>query len=108
VPPLEPCARALDSRRAVHHSAVVASSARIQRVLDLATELSREEREEVAAELLAALEPHDDVSDQAWNEAWRNELEQRLADPSPGLAWEDARAQLDARLAAVRAERGGR
>ena len=61
-----------------------------------------------AAELLASLEPDDQLAGEAWNVAWRDELQRRIADPSPGVAWEDARAQLDARLAAVRAERSGR
>jgi hypothetical protein len=92
----------------MHHIAGVTSSARIVRILELATELSREEKEEVAAELLASLEPDDELAAEAWNVAWRDELQRRMADPSPGVAWEEARAQLDARLAAVRAERSGR
>lgn len=98
----------LDMPRRMHHIAGVTSSARIVRILELATELSREEKEEVAAELLASLEPDDELVGEAWNVAWRAELQRRIGDPSPGVAWEDARAQLDARLTAVRAERSGR
>jgi len=86
----------------------VASSARVHRILELTNELSRDERHEVAAELLAELEPHEELTREAWNRAWSDEIERRAADPDRGVPWEDARARLDARLVVIRAERHGR
>jgi hypothetical protein len=81
------------------------SSPRARRVLELAAELSREEQEHVAAELLAALEPAEELSAEAWELAWREELERRAADDSPAIPWDEVRERIDARLAEVRAER---
>jgi hypothetical protein len=82
----------------------MASSARVHRVLELAADLSREERQEVAAELLAALEPGTDLDEEAWNVIWREELERRASDTAPCIPWEDARGRIDARLAEIRSE----
>jgi hypothetical protein len=86
----------------------MSSSARVHEILELTQKLSRDEREEVAAELLADLEPDDEVTGEAWNEAWSEELDRRGADLSSSVPWDEARAELDARLAAIRAERKGR
>jgi hypothetical protein len=47
------------------------SSARVQNILALAAELSREECEQVTEELLSALEPGDELDAAAWEKAWR-------------------------------------
>ncbi len=80
----------------------------MHRILELTSELTRDERQEVAAELLAELEPDDQVTGETWNREWRDEIQRRAADGTPGIAWEDARPQLDAQLAAIRTERQGR
>jgi hypothetical protein len=81
------------------------SSARVNQILELTSRLSRDELQEVTAELLAGLEPDDEVTGEAWNAAWADEIQRRASDGSSAVAWEDAREQLDARLAEIRAER---
>jgi hypothetical protein len=84
------------------------ASARVQQILSLAAELSREEREQVTAELLSALEPGDPVEGAEWDEAWDAELARRAADESPGVPLARVREVVSEALAAGRRERGSR
>jgi hypothetical protein len=86
----------------------MAASARVQQILSLAAELSRGEREEVAAELLGALEPGEAVDAASWDEAWAAELSRRTADDSPGVPLARVRALVNEALATSRHERAGR
>jgi len=86
----------------------MAATGRVQQVLSLAAELSREEREQVTAELLSALEPGDAVEAAEWEEAWKAELAHRAADDSPGVPVARVRERVNEALAAGRRERDGR
>lgn len=86
----------------------MAASARIQHILSLAAELSREEREEVAAELLSALEPGEAADGVPWENAWRDEIARRAADRSAGVPLADVRKKVDEALSSARAGRGRR
>jgi hypothetical protein len=92
----------------VTQSVLMPSSPRARRVLELAAELSREEQQHVAAELLAALEPAEELGAEAWELAWREELDRRADDDSAVIPWDEVRERIDARLAQVRAKRQGR
>jgi hypothetical protein len=83
------------------------SSARVRRVLELASELNTKERAEVAAELIAALDEaaHGELTPDEWKRAWRDEIARRLADKRPGIPWEKARARVQRTLANVRSQR---
>jgi hypothetical protein len=83
----------------------MATSPRVQNILSLAAELSREECEEVAEELLAALEPGEAPSARGWDDAWREELARRAADRSPGVPAADVRRHVDEALSSVRSGR---
>ncbi len=83
----------------------MASSARIQPILALAAELSREEREEITAELLSALEPGEAVDGAEWEDAWRDEIARRAADRSPGVALAEVRERVDEALSSARSRR---
>ncbi len=87
---------------------VMAASTRVQQILSLAAELSREEREQVTAELLSALEPGDPVEAAEWDQAWSAELARRAADESPGVPLEGVRERVSDALAAGRRERARR
>lgn len=86
----------------------MAASTRVQHILSLAADLSREECEEVTAELLSALEPGETVMADAWDAAWRNEIERRSADRSPGVPLARVRERVNEVLSAARRERGHR
>jgi hypothetical protein len=86
----------------------MAASPRVQQILLLAAELSREEREAVTAELLSALEPGDPVEAAEWDEAWGAELARRAADESADVPLARVRERVSEALAAGRRERGGR
>jgi putative addiction module component (TIGR02574 family) len=83
----------------------VASSERVQRALAVAAELSREEREELIAELFLSLE-RDREEDPGYDEAWSAEIHRRVDavvnGTSKGLPWSDVKRDLQARLAARR------
>ena len=83
----------------------MASSSRVQHILSLVADLSREECEEVAAELLSALEPGEGVDADTWNEAWREEIARRMADRSPGVPLARVRELVNDALSAARLER---
>ncbi len=71
-------------------------------VLREALALSRTERAQVAADLIASLDqPLDETStvDAAWAEEVERRARQVLADPAAGEAWEDVRGRLADRLA---------
>lgn len=84
---------------------LMASSARVQNILALAAELSRDECEQVTEELLSALEPGDELDPDVWERAWRDELARRASDRSPGVPIEDVRKQVEDAMAEVRAKR---
>jgi putative addiction module component (TIGR02574 family) len=70
------------------------SSDRVHDVLTLAAALSRREREELAAELLLAVEREADP-EPGHEEAWANEIRRRIDDALSGkttaVMWEHAR-----------------
>ena len=73
------------------------ASTRVRHVLSLATELSANERAEVAAELIAGLDddaPAGEVPRDEWERTRRDEIVRRLADRKPGIPWSKARAQV--------------
>ncbi len=80
----------------------MASSSRVQHILSLAADLSKDEREEITAELLSALEPGEAVSPGEWNDAWRDEIARRAADPSPGVPLAQVRERVNEALASAR------
>lgn len=86
----------------------MAASPRVQQILSLAANLSREECEEVTAELLSALEPGDAVEADAWDAAWRKEIARRSADRSPGVPLARVRERVNEVLSAARLERDHR
>ena len=92
-------------RARIAHSIRMTSSARVQNILALAAELSREECEEVTEELLSVLDPGEELGADAWENAWREELARRAADRSPGVPIEDVRKRIEDALIAVRAKR---
>jgi putative addiction module component (TIGR02574 family) len=75
-------------------------------ILDKALTLSRRDRADLVAELLASLErePHDDPAEV--EAAWREEIQRRvdrvLSGESEGLPWESVIAGIRERLAATR------
>ncbi len=101
--------RRLDSLRRMDQIVdVMAASTRVQHILSLAADLSREECEEVTAELLSALEPGEAVEAEAWSTAWRHEIARRSADRSPGVPLAEVRERVNQVLSAARLERGHR
>lgn len=70
------------------------------KVLEQALQLDPDERVDVAAELLASVEP----PPEGWNEAWRAEIERRVAAIRAGLATPTA---LDVVRARFRARSSG-
>jgi len=86
----------------------MASSPRVQNILALAAELSREECEEVAEELLSALEPGDAAEGDTWDGAWRDELARRAADRTPAVPIAEVRERVDAALSSARSGPGSR
>ena len=74
----------------------VANTARNLR--DEALALPLGEREELALDLLASLEP----ADPDWEDAWASELDRRLSEVRSGavatVAWEDVKREVAARL----------
>jgi hypothetical protein len=83
----------------------MASSPRVQHILSLAAGLSREECEEVAAELLSALEPGEALDADEWDDAWREEIARRSADRSPGVPLARVRERVNEALSAARLAR---
>ena len=79
---------------------MIAMASTVKQVLGQALKLAPEERAQLAAELLATLEP--DVPSQQRSEAdWIQELERRArvaAAGSPGVSWTEARARIQSRL----------
>jgi hypothetical protein len=84
------------------------ANARVQQILSLAAQLSRQEREEVTAELLSALEPGDPIETTEWDAVWGAELARRAGDGSPGVPLARVRERVSEVLAAGRRERGSR
>ncbi len=72
----------------------------VDRVLGEALKLGADERAQVAAELLATLEP-DIPSQQRTETEWIQDVERRARAAmagTPGLPWTEARAQIGRRL----------
>lgn len=76
---------------------LVAMSMPSRKLLEQAMELPREERAELAAELLASLEPLDPRDDREWIAEIERRARAALAG-SPSLSWEEARAEVESRL----------
>jgi len=106
--PCVPTRGVLDSATDERIFLAMAASARVQQILSLAAELSREERQQVAAELLSALEPGDAIEGPEWDEAWRVELARRAADGSPGVPLARVRELVNEALSTARRERASR
>lgn len=85
----------------------MATTARVQQILALAAELSRDEREQVTAGLLSALEPGDPIEGAEWDEQWAAELARR-ADGTPGVPVDRVRERVSDALAAGRRDRESR
>jgi putative addiction module component (TIGR02574 family) len=66
-----------------------------KKILEEALALSEDERLDVAAALWASVPREPDPE---WEEAWHAEITRRLADPRPGIPWEQVRDELRARL----------
>jgi hypothetical protein len=86
----------------------MAATARVQQILTLVAELSRDEREQVTAELLSALEPGEPIEGAEWDEQWAAELARRTADDSPGVPLDRVRERVDDALAVARRDRENR
>jgi hypothetical protein len=86
----------------------MSATGRVQQILSLAAELSRDEREQVTAELLSALEPGDPIEGAEWDEQWAAELARRAADGSPGVPLDRVRERVSDALAAGRRDRESR
>ena len=75
----------------------MASSERIRRALAAAAELSKDEREELVAELMLSLE-HEGPPDEGYDEAWSAEIRRRVdavvSGRSVGRPWADVRREL--------------
>jgi putative addiction module component (TIGR02574 family) len=80
----------------------MASSERVQRALAAASELSKEEREELIAELLLGLE-RDREADPGYDEAWSAEIRRRVdavvSGRSKGVPWSQVRREIESQLA---------
>jgi hypothetical protein len=83
----------------------MAASARVNHILSLAAELSREERAQVAAELLSAVESGETVDAEAWEQAWRDEIGRRSADPTPSVSLAEVRQHVSEALKSARTKR---
>jgi len=68
-----------------------------RKVLEDALALPEDDRLDLAAVLWASVPREPDPE---WEEAWHAEITRRLADPSPGVPWEQVRDELRARLTA--------
>ncbi len=79
----------------------------VQRVLALASDLSDEERAELAGELLSGLPyPGKEITGPEWTKAWSEEIDRRLKAMAAGeraVGWTRARASIRARLRRTRA-----
>jgi hypothetical protein len=72
-----------------------------QQLLSDALQLSDEERLELAIELLGSVVPEVPGTDRPDHE-WIEEIERRAraaSNGSPGLAWQDVRAEIESKLA---------
>ena len=83
------------------------SRRKVQRVLALASDLSDEERAELAGELLSGLPyPGEEVTRSEWTKAWSEEIDRRLKSMAAGekaVSWARARASIRASLRRKRA-----
>lgn len=86
-------------------------SEQVARVFQQALELSDDERALLVTELVATLPDPTDQDDSDLSPSQLAELQQRCDDLSRGavkvVPWQEARAQIEARLRAVRNQRGG-
>jgi len=77
-------------------------TSRAQAVLRDALTLALDERDDLAAELLASLDEDSPADPAAVEEAWAKEIERRarrvLSGESRGIPWEDVRADAEAAL----------
>lgn len=74
----------------------------VQRVLEMASDLSDEERAEIVVELLSALPyPGEEVTGKAWEAAWAKEIDRRVKEMKngePALSWPRVRSSIRASL----------
>jgi putative addiction module component (TIGR02574 family) len=80
----------------------MASSERVQCALAATSELSKEEREELIAELILGLE-RDRDPEPGYEEAWATEIRGRVdavvSGKSKGVPWSQVRREIEAQLA---------
>ena len=95
----------LDIKPLIEQIGAMAASSRVQEILSLATKLSREECEQVAEELLSALEPGEATPRQSWDDSWRDELARRAADSAPGIPLAEVRRRVDDALTTAKTGR---
>jgi len=79
----------------------MASSERVQRALAAAHELSKEEREELIAELILGLERDRDPEpgyDETWSAEIRRRVDAVLSGKSKGVPWSQVRREIEAQL----------
>jgi len=92
----------VDKRGRPAHATGMASSERVQRALAAASELSKEERGELIAELLLGLE-RDRETDPGYDEAWSAEIRRRVdavvSGQSNGAPWSQVRREIEGQLA---------
>jgi putative addiction module component (TIGR02574 family) len=80
----------------------MASSERVQRALAAASELSKEEREELITELILGLERDRDPEpgyDEAWSAEIRRRVDAVVNGQSKGERWSQVRREIEAQLA---------
>ena len=74
----------------------------VQRVLEMASDLSDEERAELVVELLSALPyPGEEVTGKVWEAAWAKEIDRRVREMKngePALSWPRVRSSIRASL----------
>ncbi len=79
----------------------MALSERVQQALGAAADLTKEEREDLVAELLLRLEADAEPED-GYDAAWATEIKRRvdaaLTGKSPGIGWQQVRDEIRAEL----------
>lgn len=83
------------------HASNMASSERVHRALEAAADLTRDEREELVAELILRLEMEAEP-DADWEEAWTAEIKRRVDDALSGKSatrpWSEVRDEIRRQL----------
>jgi putative addiction module component (TIGR02574 family) len=87
------------------HPKYMAASERVQQALAAASGLSKEEREELIADLIVGLD-RDRHPEPGYDEAWSKEIRRRVdaavAGRSKGAPWAQVRREIEAQLAGRR------